>query len=1113
MAQHAKKRQFPKIPKGAIIGSIVGVLVVCLTVTAVLLVQNGALEAIAGVFQASTYHAEKEPVTTTGPTATGTTAPTQPSDPTPAEPAATFQRPEEMRGAWLVPGQDYLTADSDDGARVKSQIDAAFKTLREWQFNTVIVPLLAGEKALYPSSVYTQRTVKNADGSLFDPIQYIVDSARQNGLYIYGVVDLRIGADKGPDPSQPDGARSIHTAVAEVAPLYKLDGFLLENYSYAAGKTGSYAAYMASSPGSGFDTYVQSCVQAAAADAIATIKGVDRNLYVGLLTNAVWAHKRVDARGSDTDGLYEELTDGHADTLAWIQEGLADFIMVKDHYATVQSGAAFATILNWWSGVCQQQGIPLYVNHAASRVGERSAGWNSPDELTKQLLACRSAGAWKGSTYTGLATMKKNTTSTNALLQAYKGTLMEEYITRTLTFSSPKTTTFTTLESKVSFQGSADPNFALTMNGKKVELTDHGFFAIDATLTPGKNTFTFVHKNKTVTYAITMKVTVIKSVAPAASANMSLDGGSTLIFSAVAHKGATVTATFAGKKLAMKATPLQVEENGGEDLSDYENYSASYTLPKGIIGKTQALGNVSFAGSYSGLSESVKGGTVTVKALPVPAVDGNEAVLPGVLKDLKPINPNTGGTALKKGTVVIVKSDYAESFSGDTLDDYSRPTNAYLPKGTTDVIVKSVYASSNSYYLLGCGRRVYQSDVTPYVQNGTLSANTLKSQSVEVKKSHTILVLKSNWRVPYDVSLLPQTYANPVKQDYRINSYGQMTEYVDLAFSYTTAVQGTPDLSVSPLFSRAEWIKGTGNTYTLRLYLRQKGQFYGYSVVWDNEGNIHLSFKHPSGTANNAAGQKLKGVKIVLDPGHGGNSVGTAGGSIAEKTMTLKYALLLRDKLQALGATVIMTRTTDINPDNASSPASMVNRVNYARNNGTDLFISIHMNGAGASASGCTLHYFNEYSYGPSQKVYDAMRAVEKTYNIGNRSPSGAVGWDPFYVTRLHDCPAMLIECGFMTNPQNLELLINAAYQEKMTQAMTNAIVAYFASLPTYKVDETTVTSTTTGTAVTTAATTNAATTTGTATATATAAAATQEKEDVSAQAVSNAAKKPEDAA
>ena len=132
-------------------------------------------------------------------------------------------------------------------------------------------------------------------------------------------------------------------------------------------------------------------------------------------------------------------------------------------------------------------------------------------------------------------------------------------------------------------------------------------------------------------------------------------------------------------------------------------------------------------------------------------------------------------------------------------------------------------------------------------------------------------------------------------------------------------------------------------------------------------------------------------------------------------------------------------------PDNGT----MQPRVDAARNNGTDLFMSIHMNGVSSpSASGATMHYFYEYSYQIAQAVYDRMRAVEKNYDgLGNRA--SPCWWSPFYVTRFTDCPSILIECGFMTNPLNLDLLVNPSYQDRLTQAIAEGVVDYFRALST----------------------------------------------------------------
>ena len=310
---------------------------------------------------------------------------------------------------------------------------------------------------------------------------------------------------------------------------------------------------------------------------------------------------------------------------------------------------------------------------------------------------------------------------------------------------------------------------------------------------------------------------------------------------------------------------------------------------------------------------------------------------------------------------------------------------------------------------------------------------------VNYGSGETRFTLGASWRIPYTLRLLPQSYGDEASQDYNITSF--TAEYVDITFAYTADVTGTPDLSSSAVFRSAEWINNGNNTMTLRLYLRKTGVFNGYSVYWDGS-NITFTFQDPQSLASGS--KPLAGKRIVIDPGHGGDSSGTYGTipDLYEKTLTLQYGLQLRDKLEALGATVIMTRTDDTLPDNAVNPASMEARTDYARNNGTDLFISIHMDGVKSqSANGCSVHYFNEYSAELAGDVFNRMYDVYTSYKDTTRR---SARWDPFYVTRLHDCPSILIECGFMTNPDDMELLINDTFRDQLTAAICNGVIDYF---------------------------------------------------------------------
>ncbi len=1028
---------------GLLMGIVSVVSLLCLVAAVLLTINSGVFKTMAGFLSETSEE--------------NSTASDQPESSTVdnTAPFVSYTAPNQMKGVWLVAGTDYLNGQADTGEDVRAQIDAAFASVSEWQFNTVIVPLQMNGQLLS-----TQRIV-NKDGSAFDPLSYILESADKNNAFAYGVVDLGIGSHASYDPSTITGASAIHELVAQAVSGYAFDGYLLDNVGYVPNVTaGSYAAYMEQAPGAGFEEYLRGSVSAAVYDAVRTIKNEDINLYVGLMASPVWAHESNNANGSQTSGVYQSLTDGYADTRAWIQDGLFDFVMVRNEYSTKDQNAPFDKVLSWWDALCAPQNTPLYMCHAANKVSGKEKGWNSPDQLAHQVLACKKVSTWKGSAFYTVSALKNDTEgSTGAMLGAWGGDLSEEYISRTLTFSSPQKTDYTTYESKVNIRGSADPNFPLTMNGDKVALTDHGFFSIDLSLSIGKNTFTFKHKGETVTYTITYSVVIIQSVEP--SSELALEGGTEISITAIGRKGATLYAKINGQKIAMKEAPIQSDENDKPDEnSDYVNFSGTYTLPAGKIGQKMNLGAVTVYGSYQGLSESKKGGTIVVNALPTPPPTTTTTTVTTTTTTTMPPTSSTpgstdssavskspipgggGSSVLSTGKVVTINRDYSETFWGTTTDDYSRPTNAYLPFGTADVVVKTVYdsASKNYYYLLGSGQRVYRSEVKDYSDNGTLTSNTLKAMPSSSSES-TVITLDATWRIPYTVKLLPQKYGNEATQNYNISAF--TAEYIEFTFFYTTEVSGTPDVSSSALFSSALWSKNNNNSYTLRLNLKKTGGFYGYSVHWTDNQQLVLTFNNPTGVQ--AGDKPLSGKRIVLDPGHGGTSIGTAGGNVAEKTLTLIYAQKLKAKLEGLGATVVLTRTDDTLPDLTVTPNSMSARTAFARNNGTDLFLSIHMDGAtSASARGYTVYYFNEYSQPFAQAITNRVEPIYKSF-------SGTAGrkykWGAYFVARLHDCPSLLVECGFMSNTNDLELLISSSYQDGFTQGMADGIVDYFKSI------------------------------------------------------------------
>lgn len=182
----------------------------------------------------------------------------------------------------------------------------------------------------------------------------------------------------------------------------------------------------------------------------------------------------------------------------------------------------------------------------------------------------------------------------------------------------------------------------------------------------------------------------------------------------------------------------------------------------------------------------------------------------------------------------------------------------------------------------------------------------------------------------------------------------------------------------------------------------------------------------------------LKGATIMLDPGHGGKDTGTLGllgTKYSEKQLVLSISLELRKKLEALGATVVMTRETD-------KDVSLQERVQMSKKVAPHLFVSIHADNAAdtidlSKVKGFSVFFKNKNSQSIASKIQsftinDLFRNDRKVKNMN------------FYVVRGTWSPSVLIETGFMSNPDDFEWMTQKSEHEKIAQSWANAIEAYF---------------------------------------------------------------------
>ncbi len=1044
MARHAKPPVKRSINTKVVVLSLLGAVLAILLAAVILFVNNGVFDSLMAVMFPTSQTTSS--TSSTNATTTTTTAER------PIEPI-TVVLPDQVRGVRLTPGVDYGAKEGATEASVKEEIDAFFDQLAVWEFNTVLLPVTEDGKAYYPSAALPQAACV-IDG--FDAVGYILETARQRGVTVMAVWDMSVN-DGTVDPVAVETV-ALFDALAKEFSAYRFDVVMLTDYGLAYGAEQNTAAFEAQTAHETYAAFVEAAITGHISRVATALRNHNPGGEVGLLSAAVWAHKTVQPEGSSTDGYYEEFTDGYANTREWVKAGLFDLVMVKNYTSTEHGSASFSAVLSWWNTLCKAGNTPLYVEQGAhQRDAQNVSGWVSPDQLSLQWLECEKSEMWRGSVFSSYHSLQNDEDSAvRVLLETIKGTADVEYISNKLVISEPAKKSITVNQSGYTIRGSADPNFPLLYNGKELETTaNHGLFAIEVTLKAGKNTFTFEHKGVKATYTINYEIDVLTSVSPTNA--LTLEGGTRVIISAIARKGATVYAMVGNTKVTMQEAPLQSEE--GEQESDFINYAGAYTMPAGKDYKTQALGAFTVYASWNGHSEQMGGGKLTVQSNTTTTTttttsSGSSSTTgtttgQGTSQATATRDPGLGGTVLAEGEIVQIKADYAETFEYNASAyesqvglDWSRPTLSYLPKYTTDVVKQRIAGSSNCY-LLGSGRRVYTGDVSAYKSSGKLTANSITSSNAVVTADRTTVQLATSWNVPYNLKVGGQTYpyvgsAGSKQPEYDITDF--TATYVDIAFSYTTAVTGTVSVEGSPLFSKTEWIKGNGNVYTLRLHLKNAGEFYGYQVAWMADGSIRFRFRH---AAELAAGEKpLTGVTIALDPGHGGTQPGTAanigGKQVLEKTLTLQFANTLKSKLTALGATVVMSRTAD-----TSITLSEVEA--FTRKEQPDLFISVHMNSNTSSKPyGPSVHYFYEQSFDLAKSVYNnALDAYKKASGKTKGYFSTGYQWDPFHVTRVHDCPAVLIECGFMSTPSDLELLITEDFRNTFCDGIAAGVVEY----------------------------------------------------------------------
>ncbi len=959
--------------------------------------------------------------------------------------AQDVQVDEDLRGVWIAsvsninfPSKPGLTAEEQ-----MKELDKIIENTEYMGLNAIFFQVRPTGDALYKSTIYpwsTYLTGKQgkANDKDFDPLAYIIEQGHKKGIQIHAWINplrLSMGTISKPDkdikvlsanhparkipnavvtahtgqlyldPGSPEAIKLITDGIAEIVKNYDVDGIHFDDYFYPS-KTeaknnqdfnddATYKKYKGNFKNK--DDWRRNNIDILVKNSYETVKSIKPEVQFGISPFAIWSNKDRNPEGSDTQGGISTYYDYYADSRKWVKEEYLDYIAPQIYWNIGFNVADYSVLLDWWKNVCSGTKVKLYVGHAAYKINDTTQAneWLDPLQIPKQIALNRESNAVSGSIFYGYAKLAANSLGIKEKLHGIYvagrdpgGSVPED---RQLIISQPSNG-YETSASKVSILGSGDPDQPIYLGDTEIETSEDGYFTVYIDLKNGENSFVFKHKGKETVLKIKKKgttATTYKMTKPefkpdsfSPTQAMTMKTGQKVTFSCQAPKRSKVWVELG----AYKVNLTSVESVNNSDVASSKADENELTPVK-----------------YTGTFEfpTVKGNQrVLSLGKPVFVLDYNGNKITKSLSNTISVQ----SSKYHKYAVVNTKEAEVPARSGPS-SSYSRVTP--LINGAYDYVV----GQQNKFYLLKSGVWVAESDVK-IVNDKALKTNTISSIRVKANSNYTDITFKMPVNTVFDVSAQSGT--------------------VTLTLFNTKGIKVGTAAPSSSIYSSVICQNISGNAvYTFKL--KAADNYFGYYAQYKN-GELVFSLKNAPKIDKNGS-KPLSGLRVLLDAGHGGNESGAIGPlgarGLYEKDINLSIALNTRKYLRALGATVIMTRTSD-------TAVSLTERANLIRKEKPDIAVSIHNNSMDVTADYSKHKGFLTLYSQAGSKATAGFIQEEMVKNL-DRENDG-YRWQSLSVCIPTQAPAILVECGFMSNPAEYEWLSNYENQVKIANSLGNAI-------------------------------------------------------------------------
>ena len=420
-----------------------------------------------------------------------------------------------------------------------------------------------------------------------------------------------------------------------------------------------------------------------------------------------------------------------------------------------------------------------------------------------------------------------------------------------------------------------------------------------------------------------------------------------------------------------------------------------------------------------------------------------------------------GTTFELKQNVPSASKGIAANFSLDIImPKLSKTTEPFHVKYTLVNDGKTTeYTSEGTFFVTSPNKKVLASATevaTPiYTDEKGSAIKTIVTRStldkVIEQKDGMYKLSMGGWVSSKHVKLLPHNYYHINHVEYVSDDFDALGEsYIIKGTAFTPYkfinekeslkvvlynTKNVPDISVkhSEIFSDSE-VSFDGNNTIITFYKQKPNSLWGYGIKYE-DGQTIIYCKKPPKLSSDPY-KPLNGITITIDAGHGGKDPGALGTAQLtgsnEKDFTLAAATAIQNRLEGLGADVIMTRTDD-------SDINLNERMEISIDNNSDFFISVHYNSATPTAAGTEVYYY----YGNSAKFANSTATALKENTEKN---TRGVYATPFRVVLNSFCPSILTEIEFISNPVGYDESLTKTNQYNVANSIADGIINFLES-------------------------------------------------------------------